>query len=72
VGIDFIAHALPAREAVWWGCLCLQHACGSNLSPADKAPAKPLCNGSWSQPKRIGLRHTRPPKQPDLLPRRAC
>ena len=24
--IDFIAHALPAREAIWWGCLCLQHA----------------------------------------------
>lgn len=21
--IGFVAHALPAREAVWWGCLCL-------------------------------------------------
>jgi hypothetical protein len=40
VGIDFIAHALPAREAVWWGCLCLQHACGSNLSPPDKVACK--------------------------------
>jgi len=39
-GIDFIAHALPAREAIWWGCLCLQHACGNNLSPADKAAAR--------------------------------
>jgi hypothetical protein len=39
-GIDFIAHALPAREAVWWGCLCLQHACGDSLSPQDKAAAK--------------------------------
>jgi len=36
-GIDFMAHALPAREAVWWGCLCLQHAYGDDLSPADKA-----------------------------------
>ncbi len=39
-GIDFIAHALPAREAVWWGCLCLQHACGNSLSPADKEACK--------------------------------
>ena len=22
-GIDFLAHALPPREGVWWGCLCL-------------------------------------------------
>jgi hypothetical protein len=22
--IDFLAHGLPKREAVWWGCLCLQ------------------------------------------------
>ena len=21
-GIEFLAHALPKREAVWWGCLC--------------------------------------------------
>jgi len=34
--IDYMAHALPAREAVWWGCLCLQHACGDNLPPLDK------------------------------------
>jgi hypothetical protein len=39
-GIDFIAHALPAREAVWWGCLCLQHASGSNLSSQEKAGCK--------------------------------
>ena len=38
--IDFMAHALPAREAVWWGCLCLQHASGGNLSPPDKAACK--------------------------------
>jgi hypothetical protein len=39
-GIDFIAHALSAREAVWWGCLCLQQACGSRLSPQEKTACK--------------------------------
>lgn len=38
--VDFIAHALPAREAVWWGCLCLQYVCGDNLSTLDKAACK--------------------------------
>ena len=36
-GIDFLAHGLPPREAVWWGCLCLQHACGDALTPAERA-----------------------------------
>jgi len=35
-GIDFIAHALPPREAIWWGSLCLQHTLGDNWSRADK------------------------------------
>lgn len=35
-GIEFMAHTIPPREAIWWGCLCLQHACGDNLLPADK------------------------------------
>lgn len=39
-GIEFLAHALPPREAIWWGCLCLQHACGDGLSPAEKAACK--------------------------------
>jgi len=34
--IDFLAYALAAREGVWWGCLCLQHACGNSLSPEEK------------------------------------
>jgi hypothetical protein len=38
-GIDFLAHALPIQEGIWWGCLCMQHACGDKLSPADKAAA---------------------------------
>jgi hypothetical protein len=39
-GIDFMAHALPAREAIWWGCLCLQHASGDALSAPDWAACR--------------------------------
>lgn len=35
--IDFLAHALPPREAIWWGCLCLQHVSGSGLKPVEAA-----------------------------------
>jgi hypothetical protein len=38
-GIDFLAHALPPREAVWWGCLCFQHACGAAMSAPDRGAA---------------------------------
>ena len=38
--IGFMAHALAVREAVWWGCLCLRHACGSQLPPADEAACR--------------------------------
>ena len=38
-GIDFMAHALPVRESIWWGCLCMQHALGDNLAPPDRAAA---------------------------------
>lgn len=38
--IDFLAFALPARDAIWWGCLCLQHAVGNSLSDTDKAACK--------------------------------
>jgi hypothetical protein len=38
-GIDFLAHALPLREAVWWGCLCFQHACANSMSAPDKGAA---------------------------------
>lgn len=37
--IDFMAHALPVRDGLWWGCLCMQHALGDNLSPPDRAAA---------------------------------
>ena len=35
-GMDFMAHALPPRESIWWGALCLQYACGDNLSPLER------------------------------------
>jgi hypothetical protein len=38
-GIEFLAYALPPREAVWWGCLCFQHAFGSQLCALDKTAA---------------------------------
>ena len=38
-GIDFMAHALPPREGVWWGCLCMQHAVGETLSPPERMAA---------------------------------
>jgi hypothetical protein len=38
--IDFMAHALPPREAIWWGCLCFQHAFGNDLPAPDRAAAK--------------------------------
>src|SRR3984957_17146046 len=34
--IDFLAHALPAREAIWWGCLSLQRTCGNKLEPWER------------------------------------
>jgi hypothetical protein len=38
--IDFMAHALPPREGIWWGCLCMQHACGENLTAVERAAAR--------------------------------
>jgi len=37
--IDFLAHALPVREGVWWGCLCMQQGCGDQLTPEERAAA---------------------------------
>ncbi len=32
-----IAHALPAREAVWWACMCARHTAASGADPAAGA-----------------------------------
>ncbi len=61
-GIDFMAHALPAREAIWWGCLCLQHACGSDLSAKDRAAAKAALQ--WVlQPNEVNRAATKAPAE---------
>ncbi len=38
--VDFLAHALPPREAIWWGCLCVQKVSGSKLTPTEAAACK--------------------------------
>jgi hypothetical protein len=38
--VDFVAHALPPREAVWWGCICLRHLGGPKLPPLEEAACK--------------------------------
>src|SRR5262249_48413325 len=32
-----VAHALPAREAVWWACACSRHTAPSGAHPATEA-----------------------------------
>src|ERR1039457_3419381 len=34
--VRFVAHALPRREAVWWGWLCARRAAGENPPPKIK------------------------------------
>ena len=36
----FLAHALPPREGVWWGCLCLRHESSCIEAPAEAAAYK--------------------------------
>ncbi len=31
--IKVLAYALPKREAVWWGCVCVRHAAGKDIPP---------------------------------------
>jgi len=38
--IQFLAHALPHREAILWGCLCLEHATGDGWPDVEKAACK--------------------------------
>jgi hypothetical protein len=35
--LQFLAHALPVREAVWWGCVCLEATQGHTLSAVERA-----------------------------------
>ncbi len=38
--LSFLAHALPPREAIWWGCLCLRQAAGGELPPPEAAACR--------------------------------
>jgi hypothetical protein len=38
--IDFMAYALPPRERLWWGCLCMQHAFQGKYAPNELAAAR--------------------------------
>jgi hypothetical protein len=35
--LRYLAYALPPRAAVWWACLCLEHASAGRLRPAEDA-----------------------------------
>src|SRR4029453_2710711 len=35
-----IAHALPAREAVWWACACSRHTAASGTDPSVEAKVR--------------------------------
>jgi hypothetical protein len=35
-----IAHALPAREAVWWACACSRHTAASGADPSAEAKVR--------------------------------
>jgi hypothetical protein len=35
--LRYLAYALPPQAAVWWACLCLEHASGGRLRPAEDA-----------------------------------
>lgn len=37
--IRFLAHALPHREAIWWGALCVKQVAGDAPLPATEAAA---------------------------------
>lgn len=39
-GIDFVAHTLKARPAIWWGCLCFQATSGDRFTPQELAACK--------------------------------
>jgi hypothetical protein len=36
-GVDFLAHALPSREGIWWAYLCMEHVYAGSLSALELA-----------------------------------
>src|SRR4029450_9735683 len=45
-----IAHALPAREAVWWACACSRHTAASGTDPAAAATMPEDAEARVTQP----------------------
>jgi hypothetical protein len=41
-GLEFVAHWLPKRAAIWWGCLCLWHVRRPTFPPAEEAALRAL------------------------------
>lgn len=38
--IDLLAHGMPVRDAVWWGCLCFRHVKDRGFSLAERAACR--------------------------------
>lgn len=49
----FLAHALPGREAVWWGCMCVAGTCGDHAPAAERAAVEAAEAWVW-QPREPG------------------
>lgn len=49
----FLAHALPGREAVWWGCMCVAGTCGDGAPAAERAAIEAAEAWVW-QPREPG------------------
>jgi hypothetical protein len=56
-GLEFVAHWLPKRAAIWWGCLCLWHVGRPTLPAVEDAALRALVQ--WvrepSEPRRLAL-----------------
>jgi hypothetical protein len=44
--IKALAHAIPAREAIWWACLCARRAAGLSKPPREQLDAR-LAAEAW-------------------------
>src|SRR5438128_432587 len=56
-GLEFIAHWLPKRAAIWWGCLCLWHVGRPTLPAPEDAALRAVVQ--WvrepNEPRRLAL-----------------
>jgi hypothetical protein len=45
--VKFLAHALPRREAVWWGCMVVRLIAGASLPPGSAPDAALRAASRW-------------------------